>query len=163
MFVDLVSCQAIRCGCTNGEQPNENSLVLEEVHMSDDDREDEMLDDIQLEFGLELKERHTSKVKNFFELLKPSEEPLHDHTQKSRFSHLWLDLCLLYLSLHSSNYYKNLLNLICDVFMANHKLPKDIYWSKKLLSNLRIDHYEKIDVCENSYMLVCARFSTQHA
>jgi hypothetical protein len=52
----------------------------------------------------------------------------------------------------SNNYYKELLNLINDVLPENHKIPKDMYQSKKLLSGLGMD-YEKIDVCDNNRML----------
>jgi hypothetical protein len=52
----------------------------------------------------------------------------------------------------SNNCYKELLNLISDVLPENHKMPKDMYQSKKLLSGLGMD-YEKIDVCDNNCML----------
>jgi hypothetical protein len=52
----------------------------------------------------------------------------------------------------SNNCYKELLNLISDVFPENHKMPKDKYQSKKLLSGLGMD-YKKIDVCDNNCML----------
>jgi hypothetical protein len=42
--------------------------------------------------------------------------------------------------------------LISDVLPKNHKMPKDMYQSKKLLSGLGMD-YEKIDVCDNNCML----------
>jgi hypothetical protein len=42
----------------------------------------------------------------------------------------------------SNNCYKELLKLINDVLPANHKLPRDMYQSKKLLSSLGMD-YEK--------------------
>jgi hypothetical protein len=45
----------------------------------------------------------------------------------------------------SNNCYKELLNLISDVLPENHKMPKDMYQSKKLLSGLGMD-YKKIDV-----------------
>jgi hypothetical protein len=48
----------------------------------------------------------------------------------------------------SNNCYKELLKLISDVLLANHKLPRDLYQSKKLLSSLSMD-YEKIDVCQD--------------
>jgi hypothetical protein len=44
------------------------------------------------------------------------------------------------------------LKLISDVLPINHKLPRDMYQSKKLLSDLSMD-YEKIDVCQDNYML----------
>jgi hypothetical protein len=52
----------------------------------------------------------------------------------------------------SNNCYKELLKLISDVFSANHKLARDMYQSKKLLSGLGMD-YEKIDVCQDNCML----------
>ena len=52
----------------------------------------------------------------------------------------------------SNNCYKEIVNLISDVLPPNHKLPKDMYQSKKLLSGLGMD-YEKIDVCQNNCML----------
>ena len=52
----------------------------------------------------------------------------------------------------SNNCYKELLKLISVVLPANHKLPKDMYQSRKLLSGLGMD-YKKIDVCPNNCML----------
>jgi hypothetical protein len=52
----------------------------------------------------------------------------------------------------SNNFYKELLKLISDVLLTNHKLPRDMYQSKKLLSGLSMD-YEKIDVCQDNCML----------
>jgi hypothetical protein len=42
--------------------------------------------------------------------------------------------------------------MISDVRPENHKMPKDMYQSKKLLSGLGMD-YEKINVCDNNCML----------
>jgi hypothetical protein len=60
----------------------------------------------------------------------------------------------------SNNCYKELLNLISDVFPENHKMPKDMYQSKKLLSGLGMD-YEKIDVCDNNCMLFCKETTSE--
>jgi hypothetical protein len=40
----------------------------------------------------------------------------------------------------SNNCYKEVLNLISDVLLENHKMPKDMYESKKLLSGLGMDY-----------------------
>jgi hypothetical protein len=48
--------------------------------------------------------------------------------------------------------YNGLSILISDVLPNNHKMLKDMYQSKKLLSALRME-YEKIDVCKDNYML----------
>jgi hypothetical protein len=52
----------------------------------------------------------------------------------------------------SNKCYKELLSLISDVLPNNHKMPKDIYQSKKILSALGIE-YEKIDACKDNCML----------
>jgi hypothetical protein len=46
----------------------------------------------------------------------------------------------------SNNCYKELLNLISDVLPENHKMPKDMYQSKKLLSGLGIDYKKLMSV-----------------
>jgi hypothetical protein len=46
----------------------------------------------------------------------------------------------------SINCYKELVDLIREVLPTGHKIPKDIYQSKKLLEGLGME-YEKIDVC----------------
>jgi hypothetical protein len=48
----------------------------------------------------------------------------------------------------SNNYYNELLNLIGDVLPENHKMTKDMYQSKELLSGLGM-HYKKVDVYDN--------------
>ena len=52
----------------------------------------------------------------------------------------------------SNNCYKELLSLISDILSANHKMPTNMYKSKKLLSGLGME-YEKIDVCKDNCML----------
>jgi hypothetical protein len=42
--------------------------------------------------------------------------------------------------------------LISDVLLANHKLPRDMYQSKKLFAGLCMD-YEKINVCQDNCMV----------
>jgi hypothetical protein len=42
--------------------------------------------------------------------------------------------------------------LFNDVLPSNHKMPKDMYQSKKLLSALGME-YEKIDVCKDNCMI----------
>jgi hypothetical protein len=56
------------------------------------------------------------------------------------------------------NCYNNILNLISDIHPKLHKLPKDMYQSKKMMYALDLK-YEKTDVCPNNYML----FWKEHA
>jgi hypothetical protein len=51
-----------------------------------------------------------------------------------------------------NNYYDDLMKLISDIILKPHKVPKDMYQSKKLMSALGLK-YEKIDVCPDNFML----------
>jgi hypothetical protein len=46
----------------------------------------------------------------------------------------------------SINCYKELVDLISEVLSMGHKMPKDMYHSKKLFECLNME-YEKIDIC----------------
>jgi hypothetical protein len=52
----------------------------------------------------------------------------------------------------SNKCYKKLLSLFSDVLPSNHKMLKDMYQSKTLLSTLSME-YKKIDACKDNYML----------
>jgi hypothetical protein len=52
----------------------------------------------------------------------------------------------------SNNCYNDLIKLVNDILLKPHKVPKDMYQSKILMSALGLK-YEKIDVCLDNYML----------
>jgi hypothetical protein len=52
----------------------------------------------------------------------------------------------------SNNYYNDLMKLISDILLNPHKLPKDMYQSKKLMFTLSMK-YERIDVFPDNCML----------
>jgi hypothetical protein len=58
----------------------------------------------------------------------------------------------------SNNCYNDLLKLISDILLKPHKVPKDMYQSKKMMSSLGLK-YEKIDIWPHNYM----RFWKEHA
>jgi hypothetical protein len=58
----------------------------------------------------------------------------------------------------SNNCYNELMKLIHDILLKPHKVPKDMYQSKKLMSALDLK-YEKIDVYQDNHML----FWKEHA
>jgi hypothetical protein len=66
----------------HGKEVSENELVAED-DVTDDDRIDEMLNDICLEFEADFEDPPTSEVQKFFELIKASEEAVHEHTSMS--------------------------------------------------------------------------------
>jgi hypothetical protein len=124
------------------------SVAEEEEDRSGDDMMDEMLDAIRSELETNSKDRPTSEVQKFFDMLRALEESLHEHTTLSVLAFVTRFMAIKLKFVFSNKYYKELLNLISNV-LPNHKLPKDMYQSKKLLSTLSME-YEKIDACKNN-------------
>jgi hypothetical protein len=135
----------------HGEEEPENEPVAEDV-VTDEDRIDEMLNAIYPEFEADFKGLHTLEVQNFFELLKASKETVHKHTAMSVLSLVTRLMAIKSKFVFSNNCYKELLKLFSDVLPTNHKVPRDMYQSKKLFSGLGID-YEKIDVYQDNDIL----------
>jgi hypothetical protein len=61
----------------HGESVRQTTSVVEDDDSTSDDRIDEMLDAIQLEFRTNPKDPPTLKVQKFFDILRAPEEPLH--------------------------------------------------------------------------------------
>jgi hypothetical protein len=85
-------------------------------------------------------------------MLRASEEPMYEHTTVSILAFMTHLMTIKSKFIFSSKYYKVLLSLISDVLPNNHKISKDMYQSKKLLSALGME-YEKIDACKDKWML----------
>jgi hypothetical protein len=135
----------------HGEEVPENEPVVED-DVTDEDRMDEMLNAICSEFEADFEDPPTLKVQKLFELLKTLEEALHEHTTISVLSFMTRLMATKSKFAFSNNCYKEFLKLIRGVLSTNHKLPRDMYQSKKLLSGLDMD-YEKIDICQDNCML----------
>ena len=73
----------------------------------------------------------TPEVQKFFDILRASEEPLHEHTTVSVLAFVTRLMAIKSKFAFSNNCYKELMNLISDVLPNNHKMPKDMYQSKK--------------------------------
>jgi hypothetical protein len=58
----------------------------------------------------------------------------------------------------SNNCYNDLVKLISDILLKPHKVPKDMYHSKKMMSALSLK-YEKSDICLDNCMI----FWKEHA
>jgi hypothetical protein len=82
----------------------------------------------------------------FFELLKASEEPLHEHTKLIILVFMTQLMAIKSKFAFSNNCYKELMNLISNVLLENHKMPKDMSQSKKLLLFLWMDYKKLISV-----------------
>jgi hypothetical protein len=135
----------------HGEEVHENKPVAEDV-VIDEHRMDEMLNAICPEFEADCEDPPTLEVQKFFELFKASEEAMHEHTIMYVLSFVTQLMPIESKFVFSNNCYKELLKLFGDVLLTNHKVPRDMYQSKKLISDLGMD-YEKIDVCQDNCML----------
>jgi hypothetical protein len=67
------------------------------------------------------------EVQKFFELLKATEEPLHEHTKVITLIFVTRIMAIKSKFAFSDNCYKELMSLISDVLLENHKMPKDMY------------------------------------
>jgi galactose-1-phosphate uridylyltransferase len=117
--------------------------------MGDVDRMDEMLEAIQVEIT---EDPPTSEVEAFFKLLKASKDPLHEHTEMTLLNFITRMMVIKSKYFFSNNCYNDLVKMVSDILSKPHKVPKDIYQSKKMMSTLSLK-YEKIDVCPDNYML----------
>jgi hypothetical protein len=61
-------------------------------------------------------------------------------------------MAIKYKYFFSNNFYNGLMKLISNILSKPHKVPKEMYQFKKLLSSLGMK-YEKINVCPDNYML----------
>jgi hypothetical protein len=117
--------------------------------VGDVNRMDKMLEAIQVEVTVD---PPTMEVESFFKLLKALEEPLYEHTEVTLLAfNTWL-VAIKSKYFFSNNCYNDLLKLISDILPKPHKAPKDMYYSKKMMSALGLK-YEKIDICQDNCML----------
>jgi hypothetical protein len=116
---------------------------------------DEMLKAIQEEIT---KNPPTMEVEAFFKLLKPLEEPLHEYIEVTLLVFITRLMVIKSKYFFSNNCYNDLMKLISDILSKPHKVSKDMYQSKKIMSALGLK-YENIDVCPDNCML----FWKEHA
>jgi hypothetical protein len=128
------------------------SMAEEEDDRRGDDRMDEMLDAIWSELETNSKDPPTPEVQKFFDMLRASEESLHEHTTISILAFMTRLTPIKSKFTLSNKCYKKLLSLINDVLPNNHKMPKDMYQPKNLLSALGME-YEKIDASKDNCMI----------
>jgi hypothetical protein len=127
-------------------------MAEDEDDRSGDDRMDEMLDAIWLELETNCEDPPTPKVQKFFDMLRASKETLHEHTTVSVLAFITRVTSIKSKFRFSNKCYEELLTLFSDVLPSKHKMPKDMYQSKKLLSALGME-YENIDVCKDNCMI----------
>jgi hypothetical protein len=119
----------------------------------DEDRMDDMIADIGMEYDLESGDQHPPLgVQNFYRLLAASDEKVHDGTELTVLQVVAYLMGMKSKSNFLNQCYNDIVKLIIDLIPAKHNMTKDLHQSKKIIADLNMN-YEKIDVCERNYML----------
>jgi hypothetical protein len=95
----------------------------------------------------------TVEVEPFFNLLKATEETLREHIEVTLHAFVTRLIAIKSNYFLSNNCYNELLKLVSDIHSKPHKVPKDMYQSKKLKSAIGLK-YEKTDVYPENCMLL---------
>jgi hypothetical protein len=122
----------------HGEDPPPRIVSELESHdEGDNDRMEEMLDDVRHELlpinsenprqPPDYEDPPMFEVQKLFELLKATKESLHEHTKVTVLVFMTRLIAIKSKFAFSNNCYKELLNLISVVLLENHKMPKDMY------------------------------------
>jgi hypothetical protein len=119
----------------------------------DEDRMDDMIADIGMEYDLRSGDQHPPpEVQNSYKLLVTSEEKVNNGTD---LIVLQAVTCLVGMKLEYNflnQCYNDITKLIIDLIPMKHNMPKDLYQLKKIVAGLGMN-YEKIDVCKKNCML----------
>jgi hypothetical protein len=125
----------------------------------DEDRMDDMIADIVMEYDLGSEDQHPpSEVQHFYRLLAASEEKVHDGTEMTVLQAVTHLMGMKSKYNFSNHYYNDIMKFVIDLITVKHNMPKDLYQSKKIIAGLRMD-YEKIDACEK--ITCCSGRSTR--
>jgi hypothetical protein len=120
----------------------------------DEDRMDDMIANIGMQYDLESGDQHPPpEVHNFYWLLAASEEKVHDGTALTVLQAVTRLMVMKSKYNFSNQCYNDIVKLIIDLIPTKHNIPKDLYQSKKIVSSLDMN-YEKIDTCEKNCMLL---------
>jgi hypothetical protein len=118
-------------------------------HVGDVDRMDELLEVVQ---GEVTEDVPIAEAEVFFKLLKASEEPLYENIEVTLLAFITWLMVIRSKYFFSNNCYNDLVNLISDILPKPHKVPKDMYQFKKIMTALSLK-YEKMDVYPDNCML----------
>jgi hypothetical protein len=120
----------------------------------DEDRMDDMIADIGMEYDLGSQDQHPpSEVQNFYRLLTASEEKVHDGSALTVLQAVTRLMTMKSKYNFSNQSYNDIVKLIIDLIVTKHNMPKDLYQSKKIVAGLGMN-YERIDACEKNCMLL---------
>jgi hypothetical protein len=133
-----------------GVQP---PVAVESDENDDEERMDDMITDIGMEYDLGSGDQHPPpEVQNFYRLLAASEEKVHDGIALTILQAMTRVMVLKSKYNFSNQCYNDIIKLIIHLIPTKHNMPKDLYQSKKIVAGLAMN-YEKIDACEKNCML----------
>jgi hypothetical protein len=128
-------------------------LGAESDGSEDEDRMDEMIADIGREYDVVSGEpKELSEVQIFYMLLAAADEKVHDSTDMTVLQAVTHLVAMKSKYNFSNQCYNDIVKLIIDLILMKHNMPKDLYQSKKIVSDLNMK-YKKIDMCKKNYML----------
>jgi hypothetical protein len=94
----------------------------------DDDRMDDMIADIGMEYDLGSGDQHPPpEVQNFYRHLAASEEKVHDGTALTILQAVTRLMAMKSKYNFSNQCYNDIIKLIIDLILVKHNRPKDLY------------------------------------
>jgi hypothetical protein len=134
---------------TRGVQP----LVADESDENDDDnRMDEMVTDIGRGYDLESTDPPL-EVQNFYKLLATLEEKVNNDTDVTVLQVVTRLMAIKSKHNLSNQCYNDIVKLIIDLIPMKHNMLKDLYQSKKIMSDIGMN-YEKTDACKKLQVIL---------
>jgi hypothetical protein len=126
--------------CDNGEvEPP--VIGVESDENEDDDWMDEMLADIGREYEVGSREQgQPPEVQNFYRLLTTTDEKVHDGTDVTVLQVVTRLMAMKSKYNFSNQCYNDIVKLIIYLIPTKHNMPKDLYQSKKIVSDLGINY-----------------------
>jgi hypothetical protein len=107
---------------------------------------DDMVADIGRGYDLESVDP-LLEVHNFYMILAATEENINNDTDVTELQVVTHLMTFKSKYNFSNQCYNDIIKLIIDLILAKHNMPKDLYQSKKIMSNREMN-YEKIDACD---------------
>jgi hypothetical protein len=92
-------------------------------------------------------------VQNFYRLLIASEEKVHDGTDVTILQAMTYLMAFKSKCIFMNQCFNEIMKLIIDLSPMNHNMSKDLYQSKKIVSDLEMN-YEKIHACEKLHVVL---------
>jgi hypothetical protein len=128
-------------------QYGEVQAPAESYESDDEDRMDDM------EYDLGFGDQHPPpEVQNFYRLLAVSNEIVHNCTDLTVLQAVTRLMGMKSKYNISNQCYNDIVKLIINLIPAKHNMLKDVYQSKKIVTDLGMN-YEKINACKKNCML----------